>query len=94
MLGLYYIRWTGTNKELKEYVGRISEIADAVEGASFKGIFAPTSEWNAVLLFEGTSFSNILKIYKDYMRKYGGNPKMPVGKFESLLTFEEAGYSA
>ena len=92
MLGLYYIRWTGTLIELKEYVGKVNEIANAVEGASFKGIFAPTSAWNAVLLFEGTSFSNILKIYKEYIGKYGANPKILVGKFESLLTFKEVGY--
>ena len=94
MLGLYYIRWTGTSEELKEYVGKVTEIANVAEGASFKGVFAPTSEWNAVLLFEGTSFSNILKIYKEYINRYGTNPKIPVGKFESLLTFEEVGYPA
>jgi len=47
-----------------------------------------------VLLFEGTNFNNILEIYKEYMKKYGANPKILVGKFESLLTFEEAGYPA
>jgi len=94
LLGLYYIRWTGTPKELKEYVEEVNEIANVVVGANFKGVFAPTSAWNAVLLFEGTNFNNILEIYKEYMKKYGANPKILVGKFESLLTFEEAGYPA
>ena len=44
MLGLYYFRWTGTTKELKEYVGRVKEISDGIEGASCKGVFAPSSE--------------------------------------------------
>ena len=92
MLGLYYFRWTGTSEELKEYVGKVNEIANVIEGASFKGIFTPTSAWNGVLLFEGTSFDNILKIYKEYMKKYGSNPNIPVAKVESLFTFEEIGY--
>lgn len=94
MLGLYYFRWTGTSKELKEYVGRVQKVADGIEGASFKGVFIPTSEWNGVLLFEGTSFDNVLKVYKAYIKKYGANPKIPVAKIESLFTFEEVGYSA
>lgn len=94
MLGLYYFRWTGTSDELKEYIGRVNEIANGIEGASLKGVFTPTSEWSAVLLFEGTSFDNVLKIYKEYINKYGANPKIPVAKVESLFTFEEVGYSA
>lgn len=92
LLGLYYFRWTGTSEELKEYVGRVSEIANAVEGVSFKGVFTPTSEWNCVLLFEATGFDNVLKIYKEYMKKYGSNPNIPVAKVESLFTLEEIGY--
>ena len=94
MLGLYYFRWTGTSKELKEYIERVKETANKVEGANLKGVFTPTSEWNGVLLFEGTGFDNILKIYKEYMKKYGSNPKIPVAKFESLFTFGEVGYPA
>lgn len=92
MLGLYYFRWTGTLKELKEYVGKVKEIANNVEGANLKGAFAPTSEWNGVLLFEGTTFNNVLEIYKEYIKKYGSNPKISVAKIESLFTFEELGY--
>ena len=93
MLGLYYIRWTGTSEELREYVAKVSEIANGIEGADFKGIFAPTSAWNCVLLFEGTSFENVLQVYKEYMKKYGANPRILVAKFESLFTFEEVNYS-
>jgi hypothetical protein len=94
LLGLYYFNWTGTAKELKEYIGRVNEIANATEGARFKGVFAPTSEWNGVLLFEGTSFDKILGVYKAYLKKYGSHPKVPVAKLELLLTFEEVGYPA
>jgi hypothetical protein len=94
LLGLYYFRWTGTPEELKEYVGRINDIANGIEGASFKGVFAPTSAWNDVLLFEGSSFDKVLEIYKVYVKCYGAHPKIPVAKVELLLTFEEAGYPA
>jgi len=92
LLGLYYFRWTGTAKELKEYVGRVNEISDGIEGASFKGVFAPTSEWNGVLLIEGTSFDKIMEGYKAYLKKYGAHPKIPLAKLELLLAFEELGY--
>ena len=59
---------------------------------SFKGIFSPSSEWNGVLLFEGTSFDKMLEIYKAYMEKYGSHPKVPVGKIELLFKLEELGY--
>ena len=94
MLGLYYFRWTGTSEELKEYVGRINEIANGIEGSSFKGVFAPASAWNGVLLFEGSSFDKVLEIYKIYMKKYGAHPKIPVAKVELLFKFEEVGYPA
>jgi hypothetical protein len=93
VLGLYYFRWTGTNKEWKEYIGRVSEITNGIEGASFKGVYAPTSEWNGVLLIEGTSFDKIMEGYKVYLKKYGDHPKIPVAKLELLLSFEELGYS-
>ena len=92
MLGLYYFRWTGTSKEIKEYIERVSKIANMIQGANLKGAFTPTSEWNGVLLFEGTSFDKVLKIYKEYMKQHGSNPKIPIAKFESLFTFEEVGY--
>lgn len=93
MLGLYYFRWTGTSEELKEYVGRINEIANGVEGVSFKGVFTPTSAWNGVLLFEGASFDRVLEIYTVYVKKYGAHQKIPVAKVEVLFAFEEVGYS-
>jgi len=79
-------------KSCKEYVARISEIANGIEGADFKGIFTPTSEWNGVLLLEGTSFDKVLEIYKQYIKKHGAHPKIPVAKVELLFTFEEIGY--
>jgi hypothetical protein len=90
---LYYIRWIGTAPELKEYVDRINEITSEVDGVDFRGIFSPTSEWNFVLLFEGTSYNNVLEVYKQYMVKFNPHPKIPVGKVEVLHTFEEFGYS-
>jgi hypothetical protein len=92
LLGLYYFRWTGTSDELKEYIERVNETADGIEGASFKGVFTPTSEWSAVLLLEGTSFDKIMEIYKQYIKKYGSHPRIQVAKVESLFTFEEVGY--
>jgi hypothetical protein len=92
LFALYYFRWTGIIEELKEYVKRVREITNKTEGVELKGIFTPTSEWNGVLLFEGTSYQKILDIYKAYMQDYGPNPKIPVGKVEVLHTFEELGY--
>jgi len=94
LLGLYYVRWTGTSEELKEYVGRVNQIANLIEGTSFKGIFTPANEWNAVLLIEGLNFNKILELYKTYLRTYGSHPKIPVAKLELLLTFQEIGYPA
>lgn len=94
MLVLYYFRWTGKAKELKEYVDIINELADEIEGVNFKGIFSPTSEWNCVILFEGTSYEKVLGLYKAYIMKHGPHPKIPVGKVEVLHTLEELGYQA
>jgi hypothetical protein len=91
---LYYFRWTGTAAELKEYVERVNELTKKTEGVDLKGVFTPTSEWNAVILFEGTSYQKVLEIYKAFMQKHGPNPKIPVGKVEVLHTFEELGYPA
>ena len=91
MLGLYYFRWTGTHEELKEYVGRITDIANGIDGASFKGVFTPTSAWNGVLLFEGSSFDKVMEIYKVYVKNFGAHPRIPVAKVELLFSFEEVG---
>ena len=92
MLGLYYFKWTGTYSELKEYVRRLNEIVDGIEGVALKGVFAPTSEWNGVLLIEGTNFEKIMEGYKAYLKKYGSHPRLPVAKLELLLPFEDLGY--
>lgn len=92
MLGLYYFRWAGTPEEFTEYVARVKGIAEGIDGAHFKGVFMPTSEWSAVLLLEGTSFEKILAVYKTYLKKYGSHPKITLAKLESLFTFEELGY--
>ena len=56
-------------------------------------MFAPTSEWSAVNLYEATSFEKGLEAYKTYMKRYGPHPKIPLAKVELLYTFEELGYS-
>ena len=94
MYVLYYFRWTGTATEMKEYVGRVNEICNQTEGVNFKGVFMPTSEWNSVILFEGTSYDKVLGVYKAFMMKYGPSPKLTVGKVEALHTFEELGMQA
>ena len=79
---------------MKEYIGRVSEICNQTEGVTFKGVFMPTSEWNEVILFEGTSYDKVVGVYKAFMMKYGPHPKIPVGKVEALHTFEELGMQA
>ena len=88
---LYYFRWIGTSAEMKEYTEKVNELCNVTEGVTFKGVFIPTSEWSSVILFEGTSYDNILGIYKAFMLKYGPNPKISVGKVETLHTYEELG---
>ncbi len=92
MLGMYYFRWVGTTEEFKEYIGRVMSICEGTEGVDFKGVFVPSSEWNAVSLVEATSFEQALEVFKTYMKKYGGHPKIPLAKLELLYTFEELGY--
>lgn len=92
MLGLYNFRWIGANGEFNEYVGRVKEFADGIERASFKGVFLPTSEWNSVLVIEGSNFDKILEVYNAYLKKCGSHPKVPLAKLELLLTFKEFGY--
>ena len=92
MLTLYYFNWVGTPEELKEYVGRIKSISDGIDGLNFKGVFAPSSEWNFVLLFESATFEKALECYRTYMKKFGPSGKIPLEKTEILFTFEELGY--
>ena len=93
MFLLYYIRWIGTATELKEYVGRITEVTTKIDGVNYKGIFSPTSEWNFVLLFEGESYNKVLEVYKTYMMQHGPRPKVLVGKVEVLHEMDELGFS-
>jgi len=92
LLTLYYFNWVGTPEEFKEYVGRIKSISDGIDGLSFKGVFVPSSEWNAVLLFEAASFEKALECYTTYMKKFGRTGKIPLSKTEILFTFQELGY--
>jgi len=94
LLALYYFNWVGTSEEFKEYIGRIMGIAQGIEGVNFKGVFVPSSEWNAVMLIEAASFDKAMEIYKTYVQKFGPHPKTPVSKLELLCTFEELGYPA
>lgn len=95
MLILFYFRWIGTPEELKEFVGRMKNISDGIEGIDLKGVFTPpTSEWNACMLYEATSFEKGIETYRTYNQKYGPNPKLPLGHAELLYPFEEVkGYS-
>ena len=93
MLMLYYFRWAGTPKELHEYVGRVKGVSDVVEGANFMGVFAPTSEWNAVILLETTSMDKGQEVYVTLLKKYGPNPNDTLAKIEILATFDELGYT-
>ena len=92
MLALYYFRWVGTPEEFKEYGERFTSIIDGIEGVDQKGVFAPSSEWNAVALLEAVSLEKVLEVYKTYMKKYGPPTKVPLAKLELLFTFEELGY--
>ena len=92
MLTLFYFNWVGTTEEFKEYVGRIKSISDSIVGLNFKGVFVPSSEWNAALLFEAATFEKALECYKTYMKKFGPHPKIPLSKAEMLYTHQELGY--
>ena len=92
MLGLYYFRWVGKPEEFKEYVGRVASICKETPGVDFKGVFTPSSAWNAVLLLEGPSLDKGISVMKTYIQKYGSHPKIPLAKLELLFTFEELGY--
>lgn len=92
MLVLFYFRWVGSSEEFNEYIASVKSIADGIDGADFKGVFVPTSEWNAVLLYEATSFEKALEAYRTYIQKHGPHPKIPVSKAELLYTFKELGY--
>jgi len=94
LLTLYYFNWVGTTEEFKEYIGRVKSICDGIAGVNFKGVFVPSSEWNAVLLLEAASFEKALESYKTYMKKFGPHPKIPSSKMEMLYTFQELGYPA
>ncbi len=56
MLVLYYFNWAGTSEEFKEFAGQMGNKANAIEGVEPLGIFAPTSEWNFVMVMKATSY--------------------------------------
>jgi hypothetical protein len=90
---LYYIRWVGTSKEFREYVGRLKGISEGIKGVVFRGVFAPSSGWNFAFLLETPSFDKGMDVYRTYMQKYGGqHPKVSVGKLELLFTLEEINF--
>ena len=91
MLALCYINWVGTPEEFKEYGERFESIIDGIEGIDLKGVFAPSSEWSAVVLLEAVSFEKVLEVWRTYMKKYGPHQKISLGKVELLFTFEEVG---
>ena len=93
MYFIYYIRWIGTPTEFQRYLERVKIISKRLEGVSFKGAFAPSSEWNYAFLFETSNFDQGMEVYKTYMKKYEGqHPQELVGKLELLFTLEEVGF--
>ncbi len=91
MLVLYYFNWIGTSEELKEFVGRAVSKDESIEGVEPLGVFAPSSEWNFVMVMKVTSYDKAMQNFKKYMEKYG-RPKTSLGKIELFHTFEELGY--
>jgi hypothetical protein len=89
---LYYFNWAGTSEGLKEFSGRLMSKVEGIEGVEPLGIFAPSSEWNFVMVMKATSYDKALQNFKTYMEKYG-RPKTSLGKIELFHTFEELGYS-
>ena len=91
MLALFYFNWAGTSEEFKELDGRVRSIIDGTEGVELSGIFAPTSEWQYVMVLKATSYEKVLQVFKTYLEKYG-RPKTSLGKIELFHTFEELGW--
>ena len=91
MLVLYYFNWAGTSEEFKEFAGRMSSKVEGTENVEPLGIFAPSSEWNFVMVMKATSYDKALQTFRTYMEKYG-KPKTSLGKIELFHTFEELGY--
>jgi len=92
LLVLYYFNWAGTPEEFKEFAGLMMSKVEGTEGVEPIGIFAPSSEWNFVMVMKTTSYDKALQTFKAYMEKYG-RPKTSLGKIELFHTFEELGYS-
>ena len=91
MLALYYFNWIGTSEEVKEFAGRVRSIIDGIKGVEINGIFAPTSEWNYVMVLKSASYEKTLQVFKTYVEKFG-RPKTSLGKIELFHTFEELGW--
>jgi hypothetical protein len=90
---LYYIKWLGSSGEFERFLRRLEKILHGIKGIKYLGVFAPSSEWNFVFLFETADFDNGLGIYREYMnRNVGESPFVEVGKLELLFTLEEIGW--
>ena len=93
MYFLYYIKWLGSSGEFERFLGRFEKIIKDIEGINYLGVFAPSSAWNFVFLFETSKFDSGLGVYREYMNQnVGENPFVEVGKLELLFTLEEIGF--
>ena len=93
MYFLYYIKWLGSSGEFERFLGRFEKIIKGIQGVKYLGVFAPSSAWNFVFLFETPNFDKGLGVYREYMNQnVGENPFVEVGKLELLFTLEEIGF--
>jgi hypothetical protein len=88
LLVLFYFNWAKTSDEFKEFVGRMKNQGDGMEGTNLVGIFIPTSAWHYVMVWNSTSYENVLQILNSYSEKYG-RLKISLGKTELFHTLEE-----
>ena len=88
MFVLHYFNWAGTPEEFKEFEKIVKGQFDKTEGVNLVGIFIPTSEWHYVIVWNSTTYEQVLQIYRTYAEKYGPL-KIALGKLELLHTLEE-----
>ncbi|MFX1513335.1 MAG: hypothetical protein ACFFCQ_12175 [Promethearchaeota archaeon] len=92
MIIIYYMKWVGQPDEFAEFMGRMTNIWNGIEGADIKGVFLPvTQKWSFAFLLEVTSYEKAVKAYKTYMQKYGLHPKVTGQKIDMFHTMEELG---
>jgi hypothetical protein len=95
MLMLYNIKWNGTYYEFKQYLERVQEVSDTVSGMTVKGVYIPSEAWNYTILFELTSYADMLKVYQTFVKKYlqvDAPSRIELAQMTLLHTFEELGY--